>query len=58
MLHARIHRTFILQAIDEGKLSCNFQGGAIGNGFVSPADTCLSYAPMLYYMVEHLTHLA
>ncbi len=33
----------------------NFRGVAIGNGFVSPADTFIIYADMLYQMVSEPT---
>ncbi len=45
---------WFLQAIQGGVLELDFRGAAIGNGFVSPADTFLAYADILFSMVATL----
>ena len=41
---------YLLKAIESGDVKCNLKGTAIGNGYVSPADFLVSWAPMPYEM--------
>ena len=41
---------YLLKAIESGDVKCNLKGTAIGNGYVSPADFLVSWAPMAYEM--------
>ena len=41
---------YLHKAIERGEIKCNLKAVGIGNGMVSPADTIVTNAPMLYDM--------
>ncbi len=41
---------YLHQAIEQTDIKCNLKGAGIGNGFVSPTDIIVNWAPMLYQM--------
>ncbi|KAL4237914.1 Retinoid-inducible serine carboxypeptidase [Mactra antiquata] len=38
----------LYQSIQSGKISCNFKGFAMGDSWISPVDSTLTWAPYLY----------
>lgn len=42
----------VFQNIQAGKISCNFKGFAMGDSWISPIDSTLTWAPYLYVNVS------
>ena len=42
----------LLTGIDAGDINCNQAGYAMGNSWIAPVESTLSWAPFLYYMVR------
>ncbi|XP_029401993.1 retinoid-inducible serine carboxypeptidase [Mus pahari] len=41
---------FFFQAVQQGTIKCNFSGVALGDSWISPVDSVLSWGPYLYSM--------